>query len=96
MKSHSSKTIKLNNMYFIGCFIVFVIAVLVIHTKGNLTVRDILISLLGIIFSWITLIICLLALLVIIGVLISEFWNTPIWKAKKKSKLSKALDDLLN
>lgn len=83
-------------MYFIGCFIVFVIAVLVIHTKGNLTVRDIFISLLCIAISWITLIICFLALLVIIGVLIFEFWDTPVWKAKQKSKLCRKLDDLLN
>lgn len=83
-------------MYLTGCFIVFLIVLLVIHIKGNLTIRDILISLLCIVFSWATLIICFLALVFILVGLIPEFWNTSIWKAKKKSKLSKALDDLLN
>ena len=83
-------------MYFIGCFIVFLIVLLVIHVRGYLTVRDILISLTCIACSWATLIICFLALLAILVVFISEFWNTPIWKAKKKSKLCKKLDDLLN
>ena len=71
-------------MYFIGCFIVSLIVLLVIYTKGSLTVRDILISLLCIACSWVALIICFLALLVMIGVLISEFWDTPAWKAKQK------------
>ena len=83
-------------MYFVGCFIVFLIVLLVIHTRGYLTVRDILISLLCIACSWVILIICFFALVFILVGLIPEFWNTPIWKAKKKSKLSKALDDLLN
>ena len=83
-------------MYLTGCFIVFLIVLLVIHIKGNLTIIDILIFLLCIVFSWATLIICFLALVFILVGLISEFWNTPIWKAKKKPKLSKKLDDLLN
>ena len=83
-------------MYFIGCFIVFLIVLLVIYIKGNLTIRDILISLLCIACSWATLIICFLALLAILVVFISEFWNTPIWKAKQKSKLCKKLETLLD
>lgn len=83
-------------MYLTGCFIAFLIVLLVIHIKGNLTIRDILISLLCIACSWVILIICFFALVFILVGLIPEFWNTPIWKAKKKSKLSKALDDLLN
>ena len=83
-------------MYLAGCFIVFLITLLVIHTKGNLTVRDIFISLLCIVCSWVALIICFLALLVMIGVLISEFWDTPVWKAKQKSKLLKKLETILN
>ena len=83
-------------MYLTGCFITFLIVLLVIHIKGNLTIRDILISLLCIAFSWVTLMAVVVSFLVVIAVVTSEFWNTPIWKAKKKSKLSKALDDLLN
>ena len=83
-------------MYLTGCFIVFLIVLLVIDIKGNLTIIDILIFLLCIVFSWATLIICFLALVFILVGLIPEFWNTPIWKAKKKPKLSKKLDDLLN
>lgn len=83
-------------MYLTGCFIVFLIVLLVIHIKGNLTIRDILISLLCIALSWVTFIAAVVSFLVVIAVVTSEFWNTPIWKAKKKSKLSKALDDLLN
>ena len=83
-------------MYFVGCFIVFLIALLVIHTKGNLTVRDIVISLLCIACSWAALIICFLALLAILVIFISGFWNTPIWKAKQKSKLCKKLETLLD
>ena len=83
-------------MYLTGCFIVFLIVLLVIHIKGNLTIRDILISLLCIALSWVILIAVVVSFLVVIAVVTAEFWNTPIWKAKKKSKLSKALDDLLN
>lgn len=86
-------------MYLTGCFIAFLIVLLVIHIKGNLTIRDILISLLCIALSWVTLIVTLIAVVVsflVIAVVTAESWNTPIWKAKKKSKLSKALDDLLN
>ena len=83
-------------MYLTGCFIAFLIVLLVIHIKGNLTIRDILISLLCIALSWVTLIAGVVSFLVVTAVVTSEFWNTPIWKAKKKSKLSKALDDLLN
>lgn len=83
-------------MYLTGCFIVFLIVLLVIHIKGNLTIRDILISLLCIALSWVTLIAVVVSFLVVIAVVTEESWNTPIWKAKKKSKLSKALDDLLN
>lgn len=83
-------------MYLTGCFIAFLIVLLVIHIKGNLTIRDILISLLCIALSWVILIAAVVSFLVVIAVVTAEFWNTPIWKAKKKSKLSKALDDLLN
>ena len=83
-------------MYLTGCFIVFLIVLLVIHIKGNLTIRDILISLLCIALSWVTLIAAVALFLVVITIVTAEFWNTPIWKAKKKPKLSKKLDDLLN
>lgn len=83
-------------MYLTGCFIVFLIVLLVIHIKGNLTIRDILISLLCIALSWVTLIAAVVSFLVVTAVVTAEFWNTPIWKAKKKPKLSKKLDDLLN
>ena len=83
-------------MYLTGCFIVFLIVLLVIHIKGNLTIRDILISLLCIALSWATLIAVVALFLVVITIVTAEFWNTPIWKAKKESKLSKKLDDLLN
>lgn len=83
-------------MYLTGCFIVFLIVLLVIYIKGNLTIRDILISLFCIACSWVILIICFFVLVFILVGLIPEFWNTPIWKAKKESKLSKKLDDLLN
>ena len=83
-------------MYLTGCFIVFLIVLLVIHIKGNLTIRDILISLLCIALSWVTLIAVVALFLVVITIVTAEFWNTPIWKAKKKPKLSKKLDDLLN
>lgn len=83
-------------MYLAGCFIVFLITLLVIHTKGNLTVRDIFVSLLCIAFSWITLIICFLGILFVIGTFISVYWTIPIWKAKQKSKLYKKLETLLD
>ena len=83
-------------MYLTGCFIVFLIVLLVIHIKGNLTIIDILISLLCIALSWATLIVVVALFLVVITIVTAEFWNTPIWKAKKKPKLSKKLDDLLN
>lgn len=83
-------------MYLTGCFIAFLIVLLVIYIKGNLTIRDILISLLCIALSWVTLIAVVLSFLVVLAVVTAEFWNTTIWKAKKKPKLSKALDDLLN
>lgn len=83
-------------MYLTGCFIVFLIVLLVIHIKGNLTIRDILIFLLCIVLSWATLIAVVALFLVVITIVTAEFWNTPIWKAKKKPKLSKKLDDLLN
>ena len=83
-------------MYLTGCFIAFLIVLLVIHIKGNLTIRDILISLLCIALSWVTLIAVVALFLVVITIVTAEFWNTTIWKAKKKPKLSKALDDLLN
>lgn len=83
-------------MYLTGCFIAFLIVLLVIHIKGNLTIRDILISLLCIALSWVTLIAVVVFFLVVITIVTAEFWNTTIWKAKKKPKLSKKLDDLLN
>ena len=83
-------------MYLAGCFIVFLIVLLVIYIKGNLTIRDILISLLCIALSWATLIAVVALFLVAITIVTAEFWNTPIWKAKKQPKLSKKLDDLLN
>lgn len=83
-------------MYLAGCFIVFLIILLVIHIRGYLTVRDILIFLLCIACSWAALIICFLALLAILVVFISGFWNTPIWKAKQKSKLYKKLETVFN
>ena len=83
-------------MYLTGCLIVFLIVLLVVYTKGDLTVRDIVISLLCIVFSWIALIIFFLVLLAILVVFISEFWNTYVWKAKQKSKLLKKLETILN
>ena len=81
-------------MYFTGCFIVFLIVLLVVYVKGDLTVRDIVISFLCIVFSWMTLIIFFLGLLAILVVFISEFWNTSIWKAKQESKLLKKLETI--
>ena len=83
-------------MYLTGCFIVFLIVLLVIYIKGNLTIIDILIFLLCIALSWATLIAVVALFLVAITIVTAEFWNTPIWKATKKPKLSKKLDDLLN
>ena len=83
-------------MYLIGCFIILLLVFLIIYIKGNLTIRDILISLLCIALSWITLIVAAVFFLVVITIVIAEFWNVTIWKAKKKPKLSKELDDLLN
>ena len=83
-------------MYLIGCFIVFLIVLLVIYTKGSLTVRDIVISLLCIACSWVALIICFLGVLLVIGISISVYWTIPIWKAKQKSKLYKKLETLLD
>ena len=82
-------------MYFTGCFIVFLIVLLIVYTKGDLTVRDIVISLLCIVFSWMALIIFFLGLLAILVIFISEFWNTSVWKAKQKSKLLKKLETIL-
>ena len=82
-------------MYFTGCFIVFLIVLLVVYVKGDLTVRDIVISFLCIVFSWMALIIFFLGLLAILVIFISEFWNTPVWKAKQKSKLLKKLETIL-
>ena len=83
-------------MYLTGCFIVFLIVLLVIYIKGNLTIRDILISLLCIACSWATLIICFFALVFILVGLIPEFWNVPVWKSKQKSKLCKKLETILD
>ena len=81
-------------MYLTGCFIVFLIVLLVIHIKGNLTIIDILIFLLCVALSWMALIIFFLGLLAILVVFISEFWNTSVWKAKQKSKLLKKLETI--
>ena len=83
-------------MYLTGCFIVFLIVLLVIYTKGDLTVRDIVISLLCIACSWVALIICFLGVLLVIGISISVYWTIPIWKGKQKSKLYKKLETLLD
>ena len=83
-------------MYFTGCFIVFLIVLLVVYVKGDLTVRDIVISFLCIVFSWMTLIIFFLGLLAILVLFRSEVRNTSIWKAKQKSKLLKKLETILN
>ena len=60
-------------MYLTGCFIVFLIVLLVVYTKGNLTVRDILISLLCIALSWATLIAVVALFLVVITIVTAEF-----------------------
>lgn len=83
-------------MYLTGCFIILLLVLLYIYLKGNLTIKDIFIYLICVALSWITLIIAAVFFLVVITIVTAEFWNTAIWKAKKKSKLSKALDDLLN
>ena len=69
---------------------------LYIYLKGHLTIKDIFIYLICVALSWITLIAVVALFLVVITIVTAEFWNTTIWKAKKKPKLSKALDDLLN
>lgn len=78
-------------MYLTGCFIILLFVLLYTYLKGNLTIEDIFIYLICIALSWITFII-----IVVIAIVTAEFWDTTIWKAKKKSKLSKTLDDLLN
>lgn len=83
-------------MYYIGCFIVFLLVLLIIYIKGSITIRDLFISLLAIAFSWAALILLGMLMFVVAGILFGEYWDTLIWKAKKKSKLSKKLDDLLN
>lgn len=83
-------------MYLVGCFIILLFVLLFIYLKGNLTIKDIFIYLICIALSWVTLIAFIASFLVMITVVTAEFWNTTIWKAKKKPKLSKKLDDLLN
>lgn len=83
-------------MYLTGCFIILLLVLLYIYLKGYLTIKDIFIYLICIALSWITLITVAVFFLVVITTVTAEFWNTTIWKAKKKSKLSKELDDLLN
>lgn len=83
-------------MYLTGCFIILLLVLLYIYLKGHLTIKDIFIYLICVALSWITLIVAAVFFLVVITIITAEFWNTTIWKAKKKSKLSKALDDLLN
>ena len=83
-------------MYLTGCFIILLIVLLYIYLKGYLTIKDIFIYLICVALSWITLIVAAVFFLVVITIVTAEFWNTTIWKAKKKSKLSKVLDDLLN
>lgn len=83
-------------MYLTGCFIILLLVLLYIYLKGNLTIKDIFIYLICVALSWITLIVAAIFFLVVITIVTAEFWNTTIWKAKKKPKLSKTLDDLLN
>lgn len=83
-------------MYLTGCFIILLLVLLYIYLKGHLTIKDIFIYLICVALSWITLIAVVALFLVVITIVTAEFWNTTIWKAKKKPKLSKALDDLLN
>lgn len=83
-------------MYLTGCFIILLLVLLYIYLKGNLTIKDIFIYLICVALSWITLIVAAVFFLVVITIVIAEFWNVTIWKAKKKPKLSKKLDDLLN
>lgn len=83
-------------MYLIGCFIILLFVLLYVYLKGNLTIKDLFVYLICIALSWVTLIAVVAFFLVIITVVTAEFWNTTIWKAKKKPKLSKKLDDLLN
>lgn len=83
-------------MYLIGCFIILLFVLLYIYLKGNLTIKDLFMYLICIALSWVTLIVVVAFFLVIITIITTEFWNITIWKAKKKPKLSKKLDDLLN
>lgn len=83
-------------MYLTGCFIILLLVLLYIYLKGYLTIKDIFIYLICIALSWITLIVAAVFFLVVITIVTAEFWNTTIWKTKKKPKLSKTLDDLLN
>lgn len=83
-------------MYLTGCLIILLLVILYIYLKGYLTIKDIFIYLICVALSWITLIVAAVFFLVVITIVIAEFWNTTIWKAKKKPKLSKKLDDLLN
>lgn len=83
-------------MYLTGCFIILLLVLLYIYLKGYLTIKDIFIYLICIALSWITLIAVAVFFLGVITIVTAEFWNTIIWKAKKKPKLSKKLDDLLN
>ena len=83
-------------MYLTGCFIILLLVLLYIYLKGHLTIKDIFIYLICVALSWRTLIAVVALFLVVITIVTAEFWNTTIWKAKKKPKLSKALDDLLN
>lgn len=83
-------------MYLTGCFIILLLVLLYIYLKGYLTIKDIFIYLICIALSWITLIAVAVFFLVVITIVTAEFWNATIWKAKKKPKLSKELDDLLN
>lgn len=83
-------------MYYIGCFIILLFVLLHIYLKGSLTIKDVPICIICIALSWITFIVVIGFLLALLTVITSEFWNVTIWKAKKKPKLSKKLDDLLN
>lgn len=83
-------------MYLTGCIIILLLVLLYIYLKGHLTIKDIFIYLICVALSWITLIVAAVFFLVVITIVTAEFWNTTIWKAKKKPKLSKKLDDLLN
>lgn len=83
-------------MYLVGCFVILLFVLLFIYLKGNLTIKDIFMYLICIALSWITFIAVVVFFLVVVTVVTAEFWNITIWRAKKKPKLSKKLDDLLN